>query len=65
MLFDKVVTTREQNVLTYDMHLPTWPFYLIAWLGDVSAVILIAIRTFRLVFSPNRVNEAHSVEPVE
>jgi TRAP-type C4-dicarboxylate transport system permease small subunit len=65
MLFDKVVTTRAQNVLTYDLHLQTWPFFLVAWLGDVSAVILIAVRTFRLVFAPSRVNEAHSLEPVE
>ena len=35
------------------------------WLGDVSAVILIAVRTFRLIFHPERVNEAHSLEPVE
>jgi TRAP-type C4-dicarboxylate transport system permease small subunit len=65
MLFDKVATTRAQNVLTYDLQLPTWPFFLIAWLGDVSAVILIAVRTFRLVFAPESVNEEHSLEPVE
>ena len=65
MLFDKVVQTRAQNVLTYDLHLPTWPFFLVAWLGDVSAVVLIAVRTFRLVVTPERVNEEHSLEPVE
>ena len=42
MLFDKVTATRAQHVLTYDMHLPTWPFFLVAWLGDAAAVILIA-----------------------
>jgi TRAP-type C4-dicarboxylate transport system permease small subunit len=65
MLFDKVTATRAQNVLTYDLHLPTWPFFLVAWLGDVSAVILIAVRTFRLIFTPSRVNEDHVLEPVE
>jgi TRAP-type C4-dicarboxylate transport system permease small subunit len=65
MLFDKVVQTRVQNVLTYDLQLPTWPFFLVAWLGDVAAVLLIAVRTFRLVFYPQRVNEDHVVEPVE
>ena len=65
MLFDKVAQTRAQNVLTYDLHLPTWPFFLLAWLGDVSAVVLIAVRTFRLVFAPGTVNEAHSTAPVE
>ena len=44
-LFDKVVTTRSDNVLTFDLRLPTWPFFMIAWLGDVSAVLLIAVRT--------------------
>src|SRR5918912_634984 len=52
-LFDKVATTRADNVLTFDLHLPTWPFFAIAWAGDVSAVVLIAIRTWRLVFAPD------------
>jgi TRAP-type transport system small permease protein len=55
MLFDKVTATRAQNILTYDLHLPTWPFFLIAWLGDVSAVLLIAVRTFRLIVAPERI----------
>ena len=52
MLFDKVRMTRADNVLTFDLRLPTWPFALVAWLGDVSAVLLIAVRTYRLVFRP-------------
>ena len=52
MLFDKVRLTHADHVLTYDLHLPTWPFFAVAWLGDVSAVILIAIRPWRLVFQP-------------
>ena len=52
MLFDKVRTTRADHVLTYDLHLPTWPFFAVAWAGDVSAVVLIAIRTYRLIFHP-------------
>lgn len=52
MLLDKVLTTYVDNVLTYDLRLPTWPFYLVAWLGDVSAVALIAVRTWRLVTRP-------------
>ena len=55
MLFDKVRTTRADNVLTYDLTLPVWPFFLVAWLGDVSAVLLIGVRTWRLVFRPDRV----------
>jgi TRAP-type C4-dicarboxylate transport system permease small subunit len=52
MLFDKVRSTYAENILTYDLNLPTWPFFAVAWLGDVSAVILIAVRTFRLVVRP-------------
>jgi len=51
-LFDKVRDTYAENVQTFDLHLPTWPFFAIAWAGDVSAVLLIAIRTYRLVFRP-------------
>ncbi|HQT77065.1 MAG TPA: TRAP transporter small permease [Rhodopila sp.] len=54
MLFDKVRLTMRDNVLTYDLNIPTWPFALIAWLGDVSAVLLIAIRTYRLIFHPQQ-----------
>ena len=45
MLFDKVRATYVDHVLTYDLNIPTWPFYAVAWVGDVSAVVLIAIRT--------------------
>ena len=51
-LFDKVRATRADNVQTFDLNLPTWPFFAVAWAGDVSAVVLIAIRTYRLIFNP-------------
>ena len=38
-LFDKVVGTYHDNVLTFDLRLPTWPFFALAWAGDVSAVL--------------------------
>ncbi len=60
MLFDKVRLTYQDNVLTYDLRIPTWPFALVAWLGDVSAVLLIAIRTWRLVFYPLSMTEPHA-----
>ena len=56
-LFDKVRATYNDNVLTYDLGLPTWPFFAIAWAGDVSAVVLIAIRTYRLIFHPEDLHE--------
>jgi TRAP-type C4-dicarboxylate transport system permease small subunit len=56
-LFDKVRATYADNVLTYDLGLPTWPFFAVAWVGDVSAVVLIAIRTWRLIFHPDEIQE--------
>jgi TRAP-type C4-dicarboxylate transport system permease small subunit len=64
-LFDKVVSTYRDNVLTFDLRLPTWPFFLVAWLGDVSAVLLIAIRTYRLVFQPEKMEGGYRMKPVE
>ena len=51
-LFDKVATTYASNVSTFDLRLPVWPFFAIAWIGDVAAVLLIAVRTYRLIFHP-------------
>ena len=49
MLFGKVRSTYFDNVLTYDLHLPTWPFFAVAWGGDVAAVVLIAVRAWNFV----------------
>ena len=56
-LFDKVRGTYNDNVTTFDMHMPTWPFFAVAWAGDVSAVLLIAIRTYRLIFHPQELHD--------
>ena len=59
-LFDKVATTWRDNVLTYDLGLPTWPFFAVAWVGDAAAVLLIAIRTYRLIFHPEDIHDARN-----
>lgn len=65
-LFDKVVSTYSSNVQTFDLRLPTWPFFFVAWLGDVSAVLLIAVRTYRLIFNPEAMDQvAPHIKPVE
>jgi len=64
-LFDKVMSTRADNVLTFDLRIPNWPFFAVAWLGDVSAVILIAVRTYRLIFHPELLARPDPVRPVE
>jgi len=64
-LFDKVHDTYADNVLTFDLRLPVWPFFLVAWLGDVSAVLLIAVRTYRLIFHPELLGGRYQFKPVE
>ena len=64
-LFDKVRGTYHDNVLTFDLRLPVWPFFLVAWLGDVSAVLLIAVRTYRLIFHPELLGGQYQIKPVE
>ena len=63
-LFNKVVSTYEANVSTYDLRIPTWPFFAVAWLGDVSAVLLIAVRTYRLIFHPELMPQ-YRIKPVD
>ena len=64
-LYDKVWTTRADHVLTFDLRLPVWPFFLVAWLGDISAVLLIAIRTYRLIVQPDEFGAQYQIKPVE
>jgi TRAP-type C4-dicarboxylate transport system permease small subunit len=64
-LYDKVATTRVDNVLTFELHVPVWPFFALAWAGDVSAVLLIAIRTYRLLFHPEDMSRGYQIRPVE
>jgi TRAP-type C4-dicarboxylate transport system permease small subunit len=61
MLFDKVRLTYRDHILTFDLNIPTWPFAAVAWLGDVSAVLLIAVRTYRLIFHPEDIHDAAKV----
>src|SRR5262249_37247823 len=64
-LYDKVWATRADHVLTFDLRLPVWPFYLVAWIGDASAVLLIAVRTYRLIFHPELLGGQYQIKPVE
>ena len=63
-LFDKVRGTYYDNVLTFDLRMPTWPFFAVAWIGDFAAVLLIAIRTYRLVMQPEAMREP-KINPTE
>jgi TRAP-type C4-dicarboxylate transport system permease small subunit len=65
MLFDKVRLTRQDNVLTYDLNLPTWPLFAVAWMGDVCAVVLIALRAWRLVFHPELLHDESAAQKAQ
>ena len=65
-LVDKVTSTYQSNLETFELRMPTWPFFAIAWAGDVSAVLLIAIRTYRLIFHPAAMAlSQQDIKPVE
>ena len=65
-LIDKVASTYTANILTFELNIPTWPFFAVAWAGDVSAVLLIAIRTYRLLADPAAIQRDQDVvKPVE
>lgn len=64
-LYDKVVSTYDSNLATFDLRLPVWPFFAIAWIGDVAAVLLIAVRTYRLIFHPEMMKQHDLVKSGE
>lgn len=66
-LFDKMISTRDANLQTFELRLPVWPFYLVAWIGDIAAVLLIVVRTYRLIFHPDLMARDHdaAVKTVE
>lgn len=59
MMAEKVLSTRADQVRTFDTGLPVWVFYLVAWLGLAAAVLLTLIRFVRLVLRPEAVDTAH------
>src|SRR2546423_14051017 len=56
-LFDKVVATRDANLQTFDLRLPVWPFFAVAWVGDVAAGPLVPGAPLRPVFYPRAVEK--------
>ncbi len=44
---DKVLSTRADNVLTFDIQLPVWVFFAAAWLGIALSVPLLLLRAWR------------------
>lgn len=65
MMGSKVIGTRLDNVSTFDLRLPVWLFYAVAWLGLTAAVVLLAIRIVRLVVAPERLAGPHRAGGIE
>jgi TRAP-type C4-dicarboxylate transport system permease small subunit len=61
----KVIGTRADNVGTFDLRQPVWIYYLIAWIGLASAVLLLVVRTGRLVLSPEKLTTARDPQMIE
>jgi TRAP-type C4-dicarboxylate transport system permease small subunit len=65
MFAEKVLGTRADNVGTFDLRQPVWIYYFVAWIGLAAAVVLLVVRTTRLVFWPEKLNAAHGAPAVE
>jgi TRAP-type C4-dicarboxylate transport system permease small subunit len=61
----KVLGTRSDNVGTFDLRQPVWIYYLIAWIGLASAVLLLVVRTVRLIFRPEKLTATHNMQAIE
>ncbi len=49
MVGGKVISTYQDNVQTFDLNLPIWVAYLIAWIGIATSIVLLVVRTIRLI----------------
>jgi TRAP-type C4-dicarboxylate transport system permease small subunit len=56
----KVMDEFATDERTYDLRLPVWPFYLLAWLGLGASVLLLVVRFARQLRAPEPAAEAAS-----
>lgn len=57
MFTDKLADTYRTGETTFDLHLPLWGFYALAWLGVAAGVVLLALRVWRVTFRPGESGE--------
>jgi TRAP-type transport system small permease protein len=65
MFAEKVIDIRHAGTGTFDLRQPVWPYYFIALVGLASAVLLLVLRTMRLLIAPEKLapsGESHSGE---
>ena len=65
MFTDKVLSTRADQVGTFDLRQPVWIYYFVAWIGLASAVALLVVRTVRLVLWPEKLARPHNAQAIE
>jgi TRAP-type C4-dicarboxylate transport system permease small subunit len=58
MMAEKVIDTWQGNIGTYDLRFPVWVFFLLAWIGLAAAILLLVVRTIRLLIWPDSLPEA-------
>jgi TRAP-type C4-dicarboxylate transport system permease small subunit len=52
MFAEKVLDTRADHVGTFDLRQPVWIYFFVAWIGLAAAVLLLVLRTVRLLVAP-------------
>ena len=58
-----LLSTYRDNVLTFDIHLPVWMFYAVAWLGLALCVPLLLLRLWRQLRQPDSSAPAQGAVP--
>lgn len=51
-MFGKVMDVAGSGEATYDLRMPVWPFYGLAWLGLAGSMLLLLVRLVRQIRSP-------------
>ncbi len=44
MTFERVQSTRDSGQVTFDLDIPLWPFYALAWLGALAGTLMLLSR---------------------
>ena len=64
-LLDKIVSTYADNLQTVELRLPIWPFFARGLARRRLCRLLIAVRTYRLIFHPELMPQRHQIKPIE
>ena len=62
MMGEQVLSTRASNLETFDLRYPVWIFYFVAWIGLACAILLLVVRTVRLIVRPDVIEQQSHVK---